>query len=141
MTPQKALLVLFPFFIGFLQRILGISGNLINSGVYIVARLLINFPPCLWFPSPRRIASRYKIFDLLPLKAIKQYILGLDSVKLCCSICILPFSTTKSVKTSKFFFFLFFKLLIFFPIFKPFGGECSTLYTPGKTMFTDFWIN
>ena len=94
-----------------------------NAGVYIVERLLILFPPCLWFSSPL-----YKIKFSSPLNGVKLY----------CSNCILPFSTTKSVRSSKIFFFLFFKLLIFFPISKPFdfippptgGGEYSTLYTP-----------
>ena len=119
--------------------VLACQPYIIEAGVYIVERLLILFPPpCLWFSSPRCVASRYKIFVFLPLKAIKQYILGLNSGKLSCSNCILPFSTTKNVRSSKIFFFLFFKLLIFFPISKPFdfippptgGGEYSTLYTP-----------
>ena len=117
-----------------------VQNNLQNySGVYIVERLLILFPPpCLWFSSPRRVASRYKIFVFLPLKAIKQYILGLNSVKLSCSNCILPFGTTKSVRSPKIFFFHFFKLLIFFPTSKPFnfipplptGGGNTQFYTP-----------
>ena len=58
--------------------------------------------------------SLYKIFDFHPGKAIEQYILGLKSGKLCCSNYILPFGTTKSVKSSKnFLIFFFFKLLIF----------------------------
>ena len=65
-------------------------------------------------------APRPGLLLLLLLKAMKQYILDLNCVKLCCSNCILPFGTTKSVKSSKIFFFLFFKLLIFFPISKPF---------------------
>ena len=80
----------------------------------------------IWFYSPPafdflpRVASRYKIFDFFTLKAIKQYILGFNSVKLCCGNYILPIGTAKSVKSSKNSFFLFFKLLIFFPISKPF---------------------
>ena len=65
----------------------------------------------------RRVTKSLISFNL---KAIKQYILGFNSVKLCCSNYILPFGTAKSVKSSKIFFFLFFKLLIFFPISKPF---------------------
>ena len=109
--------------------------------MYKVEWHLILFPPpCIWFSSPRRVASRYKIFYFFTLKAIIQYILGFNSVKLCCSNYILPFGTAKTVKSSKNFFFLFFKLLIFFPISKPFdfippphrGGEYSTLYTPAS---------
>ena len=39
------------------------------TGVYKVERLLILFPPCLWFSSPRRVMSHYKIYDFLPYKA------------------------------------------------------------------------
>ena len=88
-----------------------------------------------------RLVTKSLIF--FTLKAIQQYILGFNSVKLCCSNYILPFGTAKSVKSSKIFFFLFFKLLIFFPISKPFdfippphrGGEYSTLYTPVSKPF------
>ena len=71
-------------------------------------------PPCLWFSSPRYVALRYKINDFLPHKAIKQYVIGLNSVKMYCTNQILPFGTTKSVKSTK---ICFFHLLIFFPIF------------------------
>ena len=83
----------------------------------------------------RRVTKSLISFNL---KAIKQYILGFNSVKLCCSNYILPFGTAKSVKSSKIFFFLFFKLLIFFPISKPFdfisppppgGGENTQIYS------------
>ena len=78
-------------------------------GVYKVERLLILFPPpCFWFSSPRRVALHYKINDILPPKQKKQYVIGLNSVKMCCSNQILPFGTTKSVKSSKIFFFLLF---------------------------------
>ena len=43
-----------------------------------------------------------------------------NSLVLTTSNYILPFGTAKSAKSSKIFFFLFFKLLIFFPISKPF---------------------
>ena len=77
----------------------------------------------IWFYSPPafdflpRDASRRvtKSLVFLTLKPIKQYILGFNSVKLCCGNYILPFGTAKSVKSSKLSFFLFFKLLIFFP--------------------------
>ena len=64
-----------------------------SGGVYIIERLLILFPPwpCLF----------------LPLEAIKQYIIGLNSVELCGSNQILSFGTTKRVKSSKKFFSLF----------------------------------
>ena len=42
----------------------------LSSGVYILESLLI-FPPCLWFSSPRRFASRFYIHDFLPHIAIK----------------------------------------------------------------------
>ena len=98
----------------------------------------------IWFYSPPafdflpRDASRRvtKSLVFLTLKPIKQYILGFNSVKLCCSNYILPFGTAKSVKSSKIFFFLFFKLLIFFPISKnfdsitpPHQGGNTQLYT------------
>ena len=86
--------------------------------MYKIEWHLILFPPAFDFLP--RVASRYKIFDFFTLKAIKQYILGFNSVKLCCSNYILPFGTAKSVKSSKNFFFLFLKLLIFFPFSKPF---------------------
>ena len=61
-------------------------------------------PPCIWFSSPQHVALRYKIFDFLPQKAIKQYVIDLNSVKLCCSNQISPFGTAKSVKSFKKFF-------------------------------------
>ena len=77
-------------------------------------------PPAFDF-LPRDASRRVtKSLVFLTLKAIKQYILGFNSVKLCCSIYIFSFGTAKSVKSLKNFFFLFFKLLIFFPISKPF---------------------
>ena len=82
--------------------------------------MAFDFIPPPAFDFLPRVASRYKIFDFFTLKAIKQYILGFNSVKLCCGNYILPIGTAKSVKSSKNSFFLFFKLLIFFPISKPF---------------------
>ena len=58
-------------------------------------------PPCFWFSSLWHDALRYKIYDFLPYRAMKQYIIGLNSVKLCCSNWISTFGTTKSVKSSK----------------------------------------
>ena len=75
-------------------------------GVYIIEGLLILFPPCLWFSSPRRIASRYKIND---------YIICSNIVKMCCSNQRLPFGTTKSVKSSKNSLFSSFLAFDFFP--------------------------
>ena len=75
--------------------------------MYIVERLLILFPPPA-FDFLRRDASHYKIYDFLTHKAIKQYIIGLNSVKMCCSNQRLPFGITKNVKSSKIFFFLLF---------------------------------
>ena len=94
-------------------------------------------PPAFDF-LPRDASRRVtKSLVFLTLKPIKQYILGFNSVKLCCSNYILPFGTAKSVKSSKLSFFLFFKLLIFFPISKPFdfippphrGGGNTQRYT------------
>ena len=104
-------------------------GRIWNRGVYNWAAFDFIPPLCLWFSSPRRVASRYKIFDFLPLKAIKQYILGLNSVKLCCSNCILPFGTTKS------FLFSFFQTFDFLPhlqtlwFYSPPHGGKTQLYT------------
>ena len=77
-------------------------------GVYIIERLLILFPPCPWFSSPRHVALRYKIYEFLLHKAIEQYIIGLNSVKMCCSNERLPFGTIKSIKSSKKISFLLF---------------------------------
>ena len=93
-------------------------------------------PPAFDF-LPRDASRRVtKSLVFLTLKPIKQYILGFNSVKLCCGNYILPFGTAKSVKSSKLSFFLFFKLLIFFPISKPFdfippptGGGNTQHYT------------
>ena len=58
------------------------------------------FPPPTFDFLPR-VASLWKIFDLFPQKAIKQYIIRLNSGKLCCSNQISPFGTVQSVKFSK----------------------------------------
>ena len=42
------------------------------SGVYMIESLLIPPPPCLWISSPQCDASRFKIYDFLPHKAMKQ---------------------------------------------------------------------
>ena len=100
--------------------------------------MAFDFIPPPAFDFLPRDASRRVLKSLIffTLKAIKQYILGSNSVKLCCSSYILPFGTAKSVKSSKIFFFLFFKLLISFVISKPFDfippppvGGNTQLYT------------
>ena len=95
----------------------------------------------IFFPATRRVALQNLCFS--SPKSYKTVGLGLNSVKLSCSNCILPFDTSKSVRSSKIFFFLFFKLLIFFPISKPFdfitppppGGGNTQLYTPLYFLF------
>ena len=88
----------------------------------------------LWVYSPPR--------PLIFFPAIKQYILGLNSVKLCCSIYILPFSTIKSVKTSKFFFFLFFQAFDFLPHLQTLWFYCPPTGGGGgwnAQLFTRLW--
>ena len=98
----------------------GTTVNQKEPGMYKVLWSLISFPPCLWFSSPRRVASRYKMYDFLPHIAIKQCFYGLNSVKLCFTNHFLWFGTVKSFIFPKFSFFLFFSPWIFSPITKPF---------------------
>ena len=66
---------------------------------------------------------------------------------MCCSNQIWPFGTTKSVTSSKIYFFLFFKLLILFPtsnlliLFRPPLGGNAPLYTRllSSNLDLDFW--
>ena len=114
------------------------STTTITQGCIMLSGIWFYSPPPAFDFLPRDTLRRVtKSLFFLTLKAIKQYILGFNSVKLCCSNYILPFGTAKSVKSSKIFFFLFFKLLIFFPISKPFdfipppppGGGNTQHYT------------
>ena len=105
----------------------------INQGCIFLSRFWFLFPPCLWFSSPRRVASSFYIHDFLPHIAIKLCIKGLNSVKLCFTNWVLWFGTVKSYIFPKFPFFLFFLPVISFPISRPFdffspphqGGENS----------------
>ena len=90
-----------------------------SDAIFLIEWLSIFSPSFLWFSSPQHVASRYKIYDFLPHKAINQYIIGLNSVRLCCSNQIIPFGTTKSVKST---FFFFFSSIWFFPFSKLHGG-------------------
>ena len=92
--------------------------------------------------------SCYKIYDFFPYKTIKQYIIGLNNVKMCCSNQRLPFGTSKSVKSSKIFFLLFFKRLIFSPSPNPLisfppppweGGGNVQLYTRLATILLELF--
>ena len=78
-------------------------------------------PPRLWFYSPQCIASHRVVKSMIfSHKAIKQCTIGLNSVKLCSRNQVIPFGTTKSIKSLKIFFFLFFQVFDFFSISKPF---------------------
>ena len=102
-----------------------------SRGVYNRAAFDFIHPPCVWLSSRDVLRCFTNPLIFFPFKAIKQYILGLNSVKLCCSNCVLPFGTTKSVKSSINFFLDFLThlqtLWFYFP---PHGGEGNTqLYT------------
>ena len=43
------------------------------------------FPPLPLISFLRRVASRCKVYDFLPHKAVIPYVLGLNSIKLCCT--------------------------------------------------------
>ena len=110
--------------------------NTLLQGCILLSRFWFFFP-CLWFSSLRRVALHYKIYDFPPHKAKKQYIIGLNSVKMCCSDQILPFGTIKSIKSSKNFLFSSFLAFDFFPHLQTLwfyspprrGGGNAQLYT------------
>ena len=87
----------------------------------------------IFFPAMRHVTLQNLWFS--SHKAIKQYILGLNNVKLCCTNQNWPFGTTKSVLNLKNFHLSFFQAFDFFPISKPFDsilpplGGITQLYT------------
>ena len=72
-----------------------------QTRVYTIEWLLILFPspPLIFFHATRYIALYNLWFS--SQKAIIQYNIGLNSVKLCRSNTILPFGTTNSAKFKK----------------------------------------